>query len=91
MVLVDDIARHGGIDLAGQLDELGGHAVLAGLPGQVERVDRDAVAAQARAGIERHGSRTAWSLAALMTSQTSMPMRSKSILSSLTIAILMQR
>ena len=39
---------------AGQFDEAGVHAVLARLPGQVERVDRDAMAAETGARIERH-------------------------------------
>ena len=40
---------HALVDLARQLHELGGLAVLARLPGEVERVDRQAVAAHARA------------------------------------------
>ena len=48
----DDVGGHRGVDLAGQLDEPGGQPVLAGDPGQVERVDRDAVATQPGAGIE---------------------------------------
>ncbi len=53
MSLLDDVGRHPRVDLTGELDEAGGHAVLAGLPGQVERVDRDAVAAEPGARIER--------------------------------------
>ena len=51
---VDDVARHPGVDLLGQLDEaervleLGPHLV-----GEVVRVDRDAVPADAGAGVER--------------------------------------
>src|SRR5262249_44075115 len=41
-----DVQRHGGVDLAGQLDEAGVQAVFAGGPGQVKWVNRDAVAAQ---------------------------------------------
>ena len=51
---VDDMTRHGRVDLAGQLDEAGRQAVLARLPGQIEGIDRNAVAAEAGAGIERH-------------------------------------
>ena len=42
------------VDLAGELDELGREVVLARLPGQVERVDRQAVAAHAGPGLEAH-------------------------------------
>ena len=42
------------VDLAGELDELGREVVLAGLPGQVERVDRQAVAAHSGAWLEAH-------------------------------------
>ena len=51
--LADDVLGHGAVDLAGQLDEAGVQAVLARLPGQVERIDRDAVAAEAGAGVIR--------------------------------------
>ena len=50
----DHMAGHGRVDLSRQFDEAGGQVVLARFPGQIERVDRDAVPAQARAGIERH-------------------------------------
>ena len=50
--LADDVGGHRRVDLAGQLDEPRRQAVLAGHPGQIERVDRDAVPAQAGAGIE---------------------------------------
>ena len=46
--------RHRLVDLAGELDELGVEAVLPRLPGEVEGVDRDAVATEAGAGLERH-------------------------------------
>src|SRR5207253_5623198 len=49
----DDVRRHGGVDLAGQLDEARGHAVLARHPGQVKRVDGNAVAPQTGTGVER--------------------------------------
>ena len=47
--LVDDVVRHAGVDVAGQLDEARIEAALLRLPRQVERIDRDAVAAEARA------------------------------------------
>src|SRR5205085_4822353 len=37
-----------------ELDEAGGEVVLARLPGEVVGIERDAVAAQARPGLERH-------------------------------------
>ena len=40
------------VDLAGEFDELGPEVELARLPGEVEGVDGDAVAAQARARLE---------------------------------------
>ena len=46
--------RLGLVDLAGQLDELRVEVVLAGLEGEVEGVDRQAVAAHPRAGVEAH-------------------------------------
>ena len=46
--------RLGLVDLAGQLDELGVEVVLARLEGEVEGVDREAVAAHARPGVEAH-------------------------------------
>jgi hypothetical protein len=39
------------VDLARQLDELGREVELASLPGQIERIDGQAVAAQPRAGL----------------------------------------
>ena len=46
--------RHVLVDLARELDELRVEVVLPRLPRQVERVDRHAVAAQARARLEAH-------------------------------------
>src|SRR5207244_5892642 len=51
---VDHVARHRGVDLTGQLDEAGPRSVLRRFPGQIERIERDAVAAEAGTGIERH-------------------------------------
>jgi hypothetical protein len=48
------IERHAAVDLAGKLDEACAHTKLARFPGQVERIDRDTVAAQAGTGIEWH-------------------------------------
>src|ERR1035437_4559946 len=50
---VDDIFRHRAVDFAGQLDEAGVYAELAGFPCQIERIDRDAMAAEAGSGVER--------------------------------------
>ncbi len=52
--LGDDPARHVGVDLAGELDEAGVEPVRPRLPGEVEGVDGDAVAAQPRAGVVGH-------------------------------------
>ena len=46
---VDDVPRHRQVDVAGELDEAIDEVELAGPPGQVVRIDRDAVAADARA------------------------------------------
>ena len=46
---VDDVARHREVDVAGELDEAVDEVELARPPGQVVRIDRDAVAADARA------------------------------------------
>ena len=46
---VHDVARHREVDVAGQLHEAVHEVELPGPPGQVVRVDRDAVAADARA------------------------------------------
>ena len=51
---VHDMLRHGGIDFARQLDEARVLAVFAGFPREIKRIDRDAVAAESRAGIEGH-------------------------------------
>ena len=47
--LVDDVVRHAGVDVAGELDEARIEPGLLRLPRQIERIDRDAVAAEARA------------------------------------------
>ena len=86
----DHVVGHALVDLGGQLDELGVEIVLPGLPGQVVRIDRDAVAADARARVK--GMKPKGLLeAASITSQMSMPMRSQSRASSLTRAMLTLR
>ena len=45
------VMRHVAIDLAGQLDETGRQSDFAGFPGEIIRIDWDAMPAQARAGI----------------------------------------
>ena len=50
----DPPARHVGVDLAREFDKARGVAERLHLPRQVERVDRDAVTAQAGAGRESH-------------------------------------
>ena len=50
--LLDDEVGHVGVDFAGQLDEAGAEVELLGLPGEIEGIDGDAVAAEAGAGIE---------------------------------------
>ena len=45
----DDVARHREVDVAGELDEAVDEVELARPPGEVVRIDRDAVAADARA------------------------------------------
>lgn len=50
----DHVGRHVGVDLAGELDEVGAEIHLLGLPGKVEGVDGDAMTAQPRAGVEGH-------------------------------------
>ena len=42
------------VDLSGQLDELCIEVELARLPREVERIDREAVSAEPRAGLEAH-------------------------------------
>ena len=49
----DDVRRHGEVDLTSQLDEPRGELELARAPGQIKRVDRDAMAAEAGTGKER--------------------------------------
>src|SRR5581483_1647844 len=46
------VIRHGHVDFAGELDEAGAEVKLLGLPGEVERINWDAVSAQARSGVE---------------------------------------
>ena len=48
------MARHREVDVAGQLDEAVDEVELAGPPGEVVRVDRDAMAADAGPGREPH-------------------------------------
>jgi len=50
----DNVFGHTGIDFAGQLNEAGGLSVFAGFPGEVERVNGDAVAAEPGTRVERH-------------------------------------
>ena len=50
--LVDHRVRHLAVDVAGQFDEPRLDAELLGLPGQIERIDRNAVPAQAGAGVK---------------------------------------
>ena len=47
--LVHDEVRHLPVDVSRQLDEARLDAGLLGLPGEIERIDGDAVAAQSRA------------------------------------------
>src|SRR5262245_40119787 len=51
---MDHVGGHRGVDFAGKLDEASVLAILARLPGQIEWVDRDAMSAKPRAGVERH-------------------------------------
>src|SRR5262249_48095880 len=44
---IDDIERHAGVDLAGQLDEPRDQAMLPGNPTEVERIDGDTMSAEA--------------------------------------------
>src|ERR1700751_1567260 len=48
---------HCGVDFSGQFDEAGAALELPGFPGQIERIDRNAVSAQPRSRIERHESK----------------------------------
>ncbi len=52
--LRDAVVGHLLVDLPRELDELGRHVELARAPAEVERVDRQAVPAHARAGLEAH-------------------------------------
>src|SRR5581483_11680262 len=88
--LLDHAARHRRVDLAGQLDEAGGDVVFARLPGQVERVDRDAVAAEPRARVERHVAE-GFGLGRLDHLPDVDAIASNTILSSLTRAMLTER
>ena len=54
--LVHHEVRHLAVDVSGQLDKTRLDAGLLGFPGEIKRIDRNAVAAQARARIERHES-----------------------------------
>src|SRR5262249_36980347 len=47
------VIRHRAVDLAGQFDEASLLVVFARLPSEIERIDRDAVTAKPRPGIER--------------------------------------
>src|SRR5713101_5416713 len=49
---LDDILRHGGVNLAGQLDETGMQVKLAGHPGQIKRIDGNTMSAQSRTRIK---------------------------------------
>ena len=49
-----DVIRHRRVDFAGQLDEARREIVFARFPRQIERIDRDAMAAESGARIERH-------------------------------------
>ena len=51
---MEDVFGHGRVDLAGQLDESRALSILPRLPGQVKRIDGNAVSTQARTGIECH-------------------------------------
>ena len=52
--LGDHRVRHRGVDVSGELDEPGLESLLLGFPRKIERVDRDAVAAQPGARVEGH-------------------------------------
>ena len=49
---IDDVFRHCPVHLAGELDEAGVDAVFARFPSEIERIDGDAVTAEAGARIE---------------------------------------
>src|ERR1700674_1242408 len=44
--------RHGRIDFTREFNETRGEIVFLGFPGEVKRIDRNAVAAQSRSGVE---------------------------------------
>src|SRR5260370_37596212 len=44
--------RHGRIDFTREFNETRGEIVFLGFPGEVKRIDRNAVSAEARAGVE---------------------------------------
>src|SRR5215204_4234663 len=48
------MVRHVGVDLARQFDKAGWNFVLARLPGQIERINRDTVPTKSRAGVKGH-------------------------------------
>src|SRR5262249_36453052 len=48
-----DISRHRGIDFAGEFNEPGGTVVLTSDPGEVKRINRNAVSAKSRSRVER--------------------------------------
>ncbi len=48
------VIGHRSVDFTSQFDEARGEIVFAGLPGKVERINRNAVSAEAGARIERH-------------------------------------
>ena len=50
--LIDHVSWHGGVDLPRQFDEPGWKTIFSGHPGQIEGVDRNAVAAKSRPWIE---------------------------------------
>ena len=52
--LPDHVTRHLRVDLPRQLDEARKGSVLGRLPGEIEGIERDAVAAQPRSRVERH-------------------------------------
>src|SRR5260370_17246234 len=46
--------RHGGVDLAGKLDEAGRNTIFPRFPRQIEGIDRNAVSTKTGSRIERH-------------------------------------
>ena len=51
---VDDEVGHLPVDISSEFNESSLDAGLLGLPGEIKRIDGNAVAAKARAGIKRH-------------------------------------